>query len=162
MTFTIRPAKHEDINSIVTLYAKATKFMHQISPNGFGQALEPPLDIEKERESFASALDDKETVVLVVEQLGKVVGFVMGVVEKYSDDLLSAPYVTVQYLYVDEKFRRAGIAKALMQDVEKWATDKGLYTLELKVWSNNEPAKALFQSLGYLSLEVRMAKRIGD
>jgi ribosomal protein S18 acetylase RimI-like enzyme len=162
MTFSIRPAKHEDINSIVTLYARATKLMRQISPNGFGEALESPLDIEEERESFARVLDDKETVVLVAEQGGKVVGFVMGVIEKHPDDLLSAPYVTVQYLYVDEKFRRTGIAKALMQDVENWAADKSLYTLELKVWNNNEPAKALFQSLGYLSLELRMAKRIGD
>jgi ribosomal protein S18 acetylase RimI-like enzyme len=162
MTLLIRQAKDEDVNSIVALYARATKLMHQISPNGFGEALKSPLDIEQERESFTRALDDQGTVVLVAEQGGKVVGFIMGVVEKHPDDLLSAPYVTVQYLYVSEKFRRAGIAKTLIQAVENWAADKGLYTLELKVWNNNESAKDLFQSLGYLFLELRMAKRIGD
>ncbi len=47
--------------------------MHQISPNGFGEALGFPLDIKGKRESFVRALDDQETVVLVDGQGGKVV-----------------------------------------------------------------------------------------
>ena len=118
MTFSIRAAKQEDVASIVTLHSEVTKLMHQISPNGFGEALESPLDIEEENESFARALNDEETVVLVAEHGGKVVGFIMGVIEMHPDDLLSAPYLTVQYLYVDEKLRCTGIGKSLMKDVE--------------------------------------------
>lgn len=162
MSLSIRQGRYEDIASIVSLYAEATKLMRQTAPPGFGKALESPLDIADERESFARALGDRGRVVLIAQQGGNVVGFVMGAVENHPDDLLCAPYLTVQYLCVGEKSRRAGIGRSLMQAIEDWAADKRLSTLELTVWDNNAPAKVLFHSLGYLSLEVRMAKRIED
>ncbi len=162
MTFSIRPAKIKDVPSIVALYFEATKLMHQISPDGFGKSMESSLNLEEENKSFTKALDDKDTVILVAEQDRKVAGFIMGVIEYHPDDLLNAPYLTVQYLCVDKKFRRTGIGKSLMKSIENWGNDKGISTLELIVWNNNEPAKALFRSLGYLPLEVRMAKKIGN
>lgn len=162
MAFSIRLAKDEDVASIVTLYAEATKLMHQISPDGFGDALGYPINITNETESFTRALNNKETVIFVAEQGGKVIGFVMGVIENHPDDLLNAPYLTVQYICVDKEFRRSGIGKTLMQEIENWAGNKGLSTLELIVWTNNVPAKTLFQGLGYLPLELRMAKKLTD
>jgi ribosomal protein S18 acetylase RimI-like enzyme len=160
MSFSIRPAKYQDLDSIVILFVETTKLISELSPEGFGKALKSPIDMVKESESFGKALDDIGTVILVAEQDEKVLGFVMGVIENQSDDLLDAPFITIQYICVAEKYQRSGIGKALIQEVEKLANNKGLTTLESLVWQNNRSSKALFQSLGFLPLEIRMAKRL--
>ncbi len=160
MTFSIRFAEVKDVHLLAVLDAEMTEFMRQIAPEGFGETLKSPVEIGVNEEFFAKALEDNETTILVAEQDKEVVGFVMGIVENHTDDLLKAPYLTIQYLGVSERFRGAGIGKALLESIEEWASQKGFSTLELLVWAGNERAKALFHRMEYLPLEMRMAKRL--
>jgi len=162
MNFEIRQAEKNDASVIVDLYAEATRLMHELSPPGFGKKLGEPLDLEKEKETFTNALDDEKTILLVAEVSEKVAGFVMGVVEDYPDDLLDSPYMTVQYICVDEKYRKRGLGKALMEGIEKRAKDRGITNIDLMVWETNEPARNLFENLGYVALDIRMGKKIRD
>lgn len=158
--FKIRQANTDDIPAIVSLYANATRLMHRLSPQGFGKRLGEPLDLEKEKENFSKALEDDKTVILVAEVDTHVAGFVMGAVEDYQDDLLDSPYLTVQYVCVDEGFRKQGIAKALMKEIEKWAQKEGIANLDLMVWDTNVPARSLFMKMGYVRLDIRMGKKL--
>ncbi|MFH1231007.1 MAG: GNAT family N-acetyltransferase [Planctomycetota bacterium] len=160
LVFIIRRANKGDLDSIVFLSAQAAKLMHQISPAGFGKPLAEPVNIKKEKKWYHQAIKDKGKVIFVAEKNGKIIGYLMGIIEKYPDDLLDAPYLTLQYLCVDEKYRRSGVGKALMQEIEKWTSQQGLSTLELIVYNNNQPAKAFYKKLRYLPLEIRMAKKI--
>ena len=134
--------------------------MHRLSPAGFGERLGEPIDVKKEQESFSQALVDKGTVILVAEKDGEIAGFVMGVIENYPDDLLDSPYLTIQYICVDERFRRTGMGKALMQEVERWALCKGITNLDLMVWDTNTPAQSLFRRMGYVPLDIRMGQKL--
>ncbi|MFH1227166.1 MAG: GNAT family N-acetyltransferase [Planctomycetota bacterium] len=160
MKLLIRPANKKDIDSIVALSGQTARLMRQISPAGFGKTLSQPIDIKKETKWYRQAVGDKEKAVFVAERNGKVRGYLMGVIEKYPDDLLEPPYLTVQYLCVDKKSRRLGIGQALMREIEKWARNKKISTLELIVYNNNHPARELFHKMRYLPLEIRMAKRL--
>ena len=160
MDYEIRLTRTEDIPGIVNLYAEATKLMHRLSPAGFGERLREPIDVKKEQESFSQALADEGTVILVAEKDGEIAGFVMGVVEYHVDDLVDAPYLTVQYICVDERFRRTGMGKALMQEVERWAVSKGITNLDLMVLDTNTPAQSLFRKMGYVPLDIRMGKKL--
>lgn len=162
MNVTIRRAGKEDVGAIVKLYAEATKLMHELSPAGFGKRLGEPLDLDKESENFTNALDDDKTIILVAEKDAEIAGFVMGVVEDYEDDLLDSPYLTVQYVCVNKKLRRQGIGKALMTELERWAEKKGITNLDLMVWDTNKPAQSLFRKIGYVTLDVRMGKKLKD
>ncbi len=160
MSLLIRPAKHNDINYIIRLSVEATRLMHKISPAGFGETLISPINRKKEKSWLIKSLKDKQKVIFVAEQNKKIVGYIMGIIENHPDDLLSSPYITVQYLCVDKKNRRSGMGKALMREIEKWAFQQGIFTLELIVYDKNKPARSLFQKLRYLPLEVRMAKKL--
>jgi ribosomal protein S18 acetylase RimI-like enzyme len=160
MNFVVRQAESRDVPTIVKLYAQATKLMHRLSPEGFGKRLGEPVDIEEETESFSKALDDENSVILVAESSGAVAGFIMGVIEDYEDDMLDSPYMTVQYICVDDRFRKQGVGKALMAEIEKSAIEKGIGNMDLLVWDTNTPARALFAKSGFIPLEIRMGKKI--
>jgi ribosomal protein S18 acetylase RimI-like enzyme len=63
-------------------------------------------------------------------------------------------------LYVRSAHRRQGIAKALIQLAETWATQRGDRQIGLQVFANNPPAVALYQSLGYEIAAYAMLKRL--
>jgi RimJ/RimL family protein N-acetyltransferase len=63
-------------------------------------------------------------------------------------------------LFVDERFRRRGIAKQAMVLLEKEALDLGLKSLALQVFGYNTGARALYEQLGYSITNINMVKTI--
>ena len=59
------------------------------------------------------------------------------------------PLVNIHDLYVDSRFRGAGIGRALFTRIETVARDLGACKVTLEVLSGNDRAKALYASLGY-------------
>ena len=53
-------------------------------------------------------------------------------------------------------FRRQGIAREFMRQIEEWAKDRGASALMLEVEKSNSAAIGLYKSLGYLLISVRM------
>jgi RimJ/RimL family protein N-acetyltransferase len=50
---------------------------------------------------------------------------------------------------IAREHRRRGFGRALMRAAERWAREAGVRKLELHVFPHNEPAIALYESLGY-------------
>lgn len=63
-------------------------------------------------------------------------------------------------VWIDERFRRRGYAEQAFQALERLAGDMGLQRIELHVFGHNQPARALYQKLGYAETNVIMAKTI--
>ena len=61
----------------------------------------------------------------------------------------ASPLVNIHDLIVSPEARGQGIGKALFAAVEEIARDQGACKVTLEVLSGNEPAKALYASLGY-------------
>ncbi len=70
----------------------------------------------------------------------------------------------VASVFVDEEWRRQGIARRLMEEAIAHArTLPDVFQLQLSVSAGNKPAKALYQSLGFAPFGVeRRALKIGD
>jgi len=159
--FIVRSARKSDVAKLAEFLEHAQQLMCEMSPAGFGETLGEPGNRKKEEDRLLKALKDRKQITFVAElRNGDLAGFITGGIEKYSDDLLTAPFVTVQYIYVAEKQRRQGIAEALMGKLDRWAKNKKIRTMDLTVWSGNAKAKALFKNSGYLPLQVRMAKKL--
>ncbi|PZV05287.1 MAG: GNAT family N-acetyltransferase [Leptolyngbya sp.] len=69
------------------------------------------------------------------------------------------PYVLM--LYVAPEHRRRGIATALLAVAHQWAQQQGHRQISLQVFSQNQAAQALYQSLGYYP-EAILLKKIWD
>jgi len=64
----------------------------------------------------------------------------------------------VLLLYVMPDYRRRGIGAALMRQAEQWATEQGDRQIGLQVFSHNQPALNLYNSLGYQPQSIWMVK----
>ena len=53
------------------------------------------------------------------------------------------------------EFRRQGIARELMRQMEHWAKERGAASVMLEVETLNESAIALYQALGYSQISTR-------
>jgi ribosomal protein S18 acetylase RimI-like enzyme len=63
-------------------------------------------------------------------------------------------------LFIAERFRRQGLGRQAMELFEAQARDEGLPAVDLNVWGGNEPARALYRSLGYAERAVLMSKEL--
>ena len=76
----------------------------------------------------------------------------------YCGVFLPAPGIEADVLTVAvlPEYRRQGIAKEFMHQIEEWAQGRGASAMMLEVEHTNEGAIELYKSLGYMKISVRM------
>ncbi|MEO8539247.1 MAG: GNAT family N-acetyltransferase [bacterium] len=95
-------------------------------------------------------LQRPRSVTLVAERQNALAGFISGSVEQNLPDRLPESHVTVGYLWVEERFRRLGIARALFQQVAEWAaTQDGVGHFEMAVLTADESAARFWRAIGF-------------
>jgi ribosomal protein S18 acetylase RimI-like enzyme len=58
-------------------------------------------------------------------------------------------WLVVTAVTVDERYRRRGLATAVMAALASWGRDRGARSCLLQVVESNEPALALYERLGF-------------
>ena len=84
-------------------------------------------------------------VYVAEDDLGRVVGRL----SLARDQHPSSAHVADLGLMVARTHRRQGIGRALMEQAVRWARSAGVRKLELHVFPHNEPAIALYESMGF-------------
>jgi [ribosomal protein S18]-alanine N-acetyltransferase len=76
----------------------------------------------------------------------------------YCGVFLPAPGVEADILTVAvlPDFRRQGIAREFMRQIEQWSKERGASAMMLEVEQSNSSAIELYTSLGYMKISVRM------
>lgn len=76
----------------------------------------------------------------------------------YCGVFLPAPGVEADILTVAvlPAYRRQGIAKEFMRQIEAWSQEREASAIMLEVELSNESAIKLYESLGYMKISVRM------
>ena len=59
-------------------------------------------------------------------------------------------------LYVNEEYRKHGIATSLVQECKNWATIAGAKIFELNVISENQEALKLYENFNFIEFEKKM------
>ena len=91
--------------------------------------------------SVASELDNPLSLWLIAEADGVVAGYVGSQTVLDSADMMN--------LAVSQDFRRQGIGEQLVNSLTDALAEKGVKTHLLEVRISNEPAKQLYQKLGF-------------
>jgi len=77
-------------------------------------------------------------------------GLVCGWVHAYVVDLLTSPLcIEVAGLVVDDAYRQHGIGRALMSQVEEWATQQDITVIYLRSNIIRKEAHQFYESIGY-------------
>jgi ribosomal protein S18 acetylase RimI-like enzyme len=154
----IRLAKQEDADAIARMWEDLVRYHHIMdsdlpdsAPNG-GKVY---------AHRITDRLNDTHTRVLVAEEDGKVVGYVLGVIV----DLVPEMFVQedggfLADIYVDEAYRGKGIGRALVEALRVWFGECGVRYFEWYVASHNENARAFWRAVGGRDMMIRMRTNI--
>jgi ribosomal protein S18 acetylase RimI-like enzyme len=131
----------------------------QKHPEAYSSSYEEEIDSSIER--YRTRLNDEHTFTFGAIEENQLVGVVTLVVEKKKKINHRANIFAV---YVNHSKRRSGIAKRLMKEAIKKAREiEGVEQIYLTVTASNEPAKNLYQTLGFKTYGLdKRALKIGS
>jgi ribosomal protein S18 acetylase RimI-like enzyme len=131
---TVRPAREQDLDALVELYAA-------VAAEGRWIGGEAPVDRERRRRRFAEDLEADNTVMLVADAGGELVGELGLFVAGYG--------VADLGMLVAEGWRRRGVGSALLREGIERARRAGAHKVALQVWPHNHAAIALYERFGF-------------
>lgn len=137
----IRDMRVEDYDCITELMNLLHKLHVDARPDMY-------MDVDSvyDRNTFLEMLSDKDVISIAYEEKGVVIGICFASV-KYKSGMVDMKTAYIDAVVVREEYRNNGIAKKLMNEVEKWARELGVKRIDLMVWSFNKNAINLYESL---------------
>jgi ribosomal protein S18 acetylase RimI-like enzyme len=154
----IRPATAADLAVLGRLGAALMRAHYAFDSERF---IAPGHNPEAGYASFLrSQLADDETVVLVAEQDGAVVGYVYAALEPMSWKELRGPAGFVHDLVVEPAARGRGIGTALMRGAFDWLEGRGAPRVLLGTAARNLDAQRLFERLGFRRTMIEMTQEL--
>ena len=111
-------------------------------------------------EFLGSRLDDQDSVVLVADHLGDIVGYVYAAIEPLSWKELRDECGCIHDLLVADRTRRSGAGTALLNAAIEWLRERGMPRVVLGTAAQNETARRLFEQRGFRPTMIEMTLEI--
>jgi len=150
---TIRPATASDLEPLGRFGGALMRQHHAADPKRFIQVEHPEPGYGR---FLVSQISEPNSLVMVAERSGTVIGYVFADVESTNWMELRGPCGVVQDIYVDEAARHEGAGRKLMSAAIDWIRSKGRSQVVLLTKDRNEHAQHLFTSLGFRPTMVEM------
>jgi ribosomal protein S18 acetylase RimI-like enzyme len=150
---TIRPATASDQEQLGRFGGALMRQHHTADPRRFIQVEHPEAGYGR---FLVSQLSKPNSLVMVAEHFGTVIGYVFADVESTNWMELRGPCGVVQDVYVDEAARRLGAGRELMSAAIAWIRSKGRSQVVLLTKNRNEHAQHLFTTLGFRPTMIEM------
>jgi len=150
---TIRSARRDDAEPLGRYGAALMRQHHAADPKRFIQTDQPEQGYGR---FLVSQINNPESLVMVAEDQGSVIGYVYADVEGTSWMDLRGPAGVIHDIYVDESARRQGAGRALMSAAIDWVRAHGRNQIVLLTKTKNEHAQALFKAMGFRPSMIEM------
>ena len=150
---TIRLATSSDQELLGRFGGALMRQHHAADPARFLQVEHPEAGYGR---FLVSQISNPESLVMVAEHSGAVIGYVFADIEPTNWMELRGPCGVVQDLYVDEAARRLGAGRALLHAALDWIRSKGRSQVVLMTKTRNEHAQHLFAAVGFRPTMVEM------
>ncbi|MEM7727077.1 MAG: GNAT family N-acetyltransferase [Cyanobacteria bacterium P01_A01_bin.45] len=128
-------AGFEHLEEVVRLFDGYRVFYNQSS------------DIEAAREFLQERFQKGDSAIFVAKENGHSVGFTQ-LYPSFSSVSMKRVWI-LNDLFIEEAYRKQGVAKLLMKTAEDFARDTGAVRITLGTQIDNIAAQALYESLGY-------------
>lgn len=135
------------------LVGEVANYHHEIDPV-YKSADQYP-DLEGMAKSW---LSDPDMLVFVVEEGGKLIGYLRIGVEAAPDYSTEKKIGLVYDAFVEGESRRQGIAEQLFQRALEWFSKKGASSIELNVDARNSGAIEFWRKLDFADYKIRMRR----
>ena len=150
---TIRPATTADQQALGRFGGALMRQHHAADPKRFIQVDHPEAGYGR---FLVSQISNSNSLVMVAEHSGAIIGYVFADVEPTNWMELRGPCGVVQDIYVDETARHLGAGRELMTAAIAWIRSKGRSQVVLLTKTRNEHAQHLFAKLGFRPTMMEM------
>ena len=156
---TVRPATRADIPALGKLGALLVRTHYEFDRQRF---IPPTPQTERGYGSFlGSQIGEKDSVVLVAEVEGVVVGYAYATNEGHDWMSLRGPAGALHDIVVDPAHRGKGTGEQLLAAMVKALEDLGAPRVVLSTASENAAAQRLFERAGFRRTMVEMTRESG-
>ena len=156
----IRPAIPRDITAIGRLGALLVRLHHDLDPERFIAAT--PRTENGYGSFLRTQLDEPNTIVLVADRDGEVLGYSYADVEGNDYMSLRGPAGVVQDIVVDPADRRNGVGRMLLDATLEALNARGVPRVVLWTAERNVPAQRLFERTGFRRTMIEMTRELSD
>ena len=147
----IRKAKQQDIEQVTKYGLILLKQHSDLDPY-----FTPTETVDKVYRKFLEGcLSSENRLLLVAENKGKLVGYAAGEIQTRSPIFKIAKNGYINDVFVEEEFRKLGIARKFLIELKNWFESKGIAHVELSVLVENEVGKKTWTKFGFEAYEIK-------
>lgn len=161
MSFNIRPATLDDLDSVVDLWKQLSK--DQLGKDEYYRG---SMEFEGGNEQFTKSLTDDNCQIHLLETDDKVTGFVETWLYPSDFHFYVDDYAYILHYYIEPDARKglenARMVRGLFKAAESWAKEQGRDYIVADVFYHNERVQKLLQFVGLEVYRTRLAKKISD
>jgi GNAT superfamily N-acetyltransferase len=152
----VRRAEPRDLPALGRLGALLMRTHYALDRNRF---LEPGVDAEGGYARFlGTQLECEDASVFVAERDGDLLGYVYASVEPMSWKELRDEAGFIDDVVIDERARREGVARTLVEAATAWLFARGVPRVMLWTAERNQAARQLFTALGFRPTMIEMTR----
>jgi ribosomal protein S18 acetylase RimI-like enzyme len=156
----IRQATESDYEQLCDLFEELDALHRQARPDLFRKQQGAP----RERSYVASLIAGPDSTVLVAGDRGSrsLYGFATLILRVTPENGVRAErrIVEIDNLAVRRDWRRMGLGRLLISEVDKWAARSNLGTVELAVHEFNADAILFYEAVGFSTSQRRMSREL--
>ncbi len=149
----IRPGTKSDLPQVGELWRQLVRHHVErdarLPPEALGGA-------EKWRNRLARSLRDHTLRLFVADADGRVVGFTTGMIDHTPDVFQLQRFGKVLDIFVEQTWRRQGLARRLMAALTDWFKAEQLDHVEMNLVAANQDAAAFWRGIGGLDYTARL------
>ena len=142
MNIVIRKASLEDLKGVQDLNYKLFDFEHE----NFDSSLNMEWTFSDEGEKYFKKIIENGTVWVAIDN-DKIIGYLAGIMKSYNS--INAKSAELDNFYIEEKYRRLGIGKRLVNEYKKYCKNKGIDTIYVTANAKNKNARSFYQASGF-------------
>ena len=159
MSTIIRAVKSEDLAEVGKLAGQLVRQHHDFDAQRF--MLIPNVEAGYAR-FFASQLSNDQTIILVAEREGQIIGYAYARLEERDWNALLDAHGALHDIFVAEGMRRQGVARRLVEEVRQRLQGKGAPRLVLHTASKNHNARQFFAALGFRETMIELTSELAQ
>jgi ribosomal protein S18 acetylase RimI-like enzyme len=163
MPMNIREYRKADYGKVLESIINFQTYIHKIDTDTLSRDFENKQEAEGYLNQLLDDVEKREGYFYVAEESGKVVGFIVGIIERYSKDS-AFYYLThtsgdigwIGVIYVNDEFRGRGVAQELITMAKEYLASNGCKRIKLLVLDSNKTAVNVYQKLGFQTHDIEM------
>ena len=152
----IRKAKLKDIKQTADYGVSLLKYHYDFDPY-----FAPAKNVnDVYLKFFKRCIYSKNRHLLVAEENGKIIGYAIGELGSRPPVFKIRKIGFISDIFVEKEFRKLGIAKQFLLELNKWFKSKKLKHIEMTVHAKNEIAKKAWAKYGFEDYMIKQRVEI--